>query len=419
MNWTDLKRESGLILTKKSVVFLLFVAFALSAFSVWTGTQEVEKQRETISRLIDADRIDRAEVLEQKTGYGSVAYYAFSLTYDPPSNLAFAGLGSRDSYPWKHRIRALALEGQIYESDTGNPEMAMAGRIDFTFVISILAPLITILLLHDIRAAERASGRYALLVVSARRKFGLWLPRTVSMVSFLSLALLIPFWIGAVWNGALAIHIVLVSLITILHIALWAALCYWFDKKDSSAPHLASALLGLWLVSSFVLPALGSVAIERMFTGPQGGEILMTQREAVNGAWELPFETTMDAFTARHPEWKPYTKMDSLWDWKWYYAFQQTGDQAAEPLSLAYREVAKQKYEAASWLSVLSPASWVSRSVTRLAETDPVAAWHYEQQVRDYHESLRKYFYPYLFKATAFDRSELSKMPVFAPEKSN
>ena len=34
----------------------------------------------------------------------------------------------------KHRIRALALEGQIYERDTGNPVLALTGRFDFAFL---------------------------------------------------------------------------------------------------------------------------------------------------------------------------------------------------------------------------------------------------------------------------------------------
>ena len=46
-------------------------------------------------------------------------------------------------------IKMLVLEGQIYESDAQNAELAQAGKIDFAFVISILAPLIVILLLHD------------------------------------------------------------------------------------------------------------------------------------------------------------------------------------------------------------------------------------------------------------------------------
>ena len=67
----------------------------------------------------------------------------------PPSALAFAARGVRDDLPWKHRIRMLALEGQIYETDAGNPELSRIGKLDFAFVAAFLLPLLLILLLHD------------------------------------------------------------------------------------------------------------------------------------------------------------------------------------------------------------------------------------------------------------------------------
>ena len=51
------------------------------------------------------------------------------------------------------------LEGQIYENDTTNPELAYLGHLDFAFVIAILTPLFLIMLLYDLRAVERTAGR--------------------------------------------------------------------------------------------------------------------------------------------------------------------------------------------------------------------------------------------------------------------
>ena len=54
----------------------------------------------------------------------------------------------------------LALEGQIYEADTGNPELSRLGRLDFALWIAFLLPLVTILLPHDLEGRERREGRY-------------------------------------------------------------------------------------------------------------------------------------------------------------------------------------------------------------------------------------------------------------------
>jgi ABC-2 type transport system permease protein len=413
MNYSDIRREARFILSKKSAVLLLIVIFLLSAFAVWTGTEEVTQQRETIERLIKADEADRADVFAKKSDYGTVGYYAFNLTYDEPSNLAFAALGSRDSLPWKHRVRALALEAQIYQSDTGNPEMALAGRIDFNFIISILAPLLVILLLHDLKASERSSRRYDLLSVTAHHASALWKTRVLVTILLISVALLVPFWIGGVINSSSVTLMLGVSALAIAHVTLWGLICYWFSKKNASAPRLASILLGLWFVCTFIIPAAANVVINRYITGPQGGEILITHREAVNDAWEIPLQDTMDEFVATHPQWRDYTEIDGLFEWKWYFAFHQVGDQRVADLAQAYQDTSEKKYSVAGWTSWLSPSTFISRTMTRLAETDSIAAWEYEQEVRDYHASLRKFFYPYLFTSPEFDRSNLKKMPKF------
>ena len=87
-----------------------------------------------------------------------------------------------------------------------------------------------------------------------------------------------------------------------------------------------------------IVPAAIKTSVETAVPLPDGGDILLTQREAVNDAWDLPKSATMDPFVERHPEWADYTEISQSFEWKWYYAFQQVGDQTVEPLSLAYRE---------------------------------------------------------------------------------
>ena len=135
-------REWRFMLRQRYVLILLLCSFLVSGFAVFTGLAEVAQQQQTIERLKLADVRDRLEAQAKYNDPGSLAYYSFHLTYSEPSSLAFAALGERDVYPWKHRVRMLALEGQIYESDSQNAELAQAGKIDFVFVISALAPFL-------------------------------------------------------------------------------------------------------------------------------------------------------------------------------------------------------------------------------------------------------------------------------------
>ena len=49
-----------------------------------------------------------------------------------------------------------------------------------------------------------------------------------------------------------------------------------------------------------VFPSISRPIIENLVSIPSGADIQMTQREAVNDAWDLPKEATMDAFVGRH-----------------------------------------------------------------------------------------------------------------------
>jgi len=141
------------------------------------------------------DRVERELALDAQSDWGSAAYYTFHLTYDPPSDFAFAAFGERDVSPWKHRIRMLALEGQIYETDADNPDFALIGRFDYSFVAALLTPLLIILLLYDLRSGERAAGRLNLIETSAGQAKHVWLMRSALRLSGLYIALLTPLWV--------------------------------------------------------------------------------------------------------------------------------------------------------------------------------------------------------------------------------
>ncbi|WP_338364511.1 DUF3526 domain-containing protein [uncultured Pseudoalteromonas sp.] len=414
---TQLSREWGFLLRQKYLVVLLLCSFVLSAFAIYSGLSEVNAQQQTIERLKVADQSDRAKVQNKQTDPGMLAYYSFHLTYSQPSNLAFAALGERDIFPWKHRINLLALEGQIYESDAQNAELAQAGKIDFVFVISALAPLVIILLFHDLFANERTSGRHDLLVTTAKSYFALWGARITVRFIAVMVCLMLPFLVGAFIAGATALDIVYVSLLCIAYLGFWTALSVWWGKRASSAPRVASSLIGVWVLFAFIIPILGDLAINKSVYSPKGGDIMLTQREAVNDAWDLPKSATMEPFIELYPALAPYTRMSSEFEWKWYYAFQQMGDVKAAKLSKAYRDAAEKKYDLAGVVSWFSPPLLLQRSLTRAANTDSIAAYAYEQQIRDYHQQLREFYYPWLFYKGDPTKTALENMPRFDTPK--
>ena len=414
MSWSaTLSREAAFLVRDRALAAWVVLVLVLASISVAGGLLEVTEQRQTIARLLASDREDRQDALAKQSDWGSAAYYSFHLTYSPPQAFAFAALGNRDREPWKHRVRMLALEGQIYERDAGNPALALTGRFDYAFFAAFVLPLVIIVLLHDLIASERSAGRHALLVSTTGKSVELWGARALLRGGAVFAAAAIPLAIGALISGTPFAITAGAVLSLLAYVVFWSAVSLWVASWERPAAVLLAVLFGVWVLLAVVVPAGGRLAIDRLIPVPSGADILLTQREAVNDAWDLPKENTMSAFVERHPEWADFVAMEAPFEWKWYYAFQQVGDQKAEALSAGYRDGRLTRDRFAAGLALLTPPALLERTLQRLANTDLQAQLAYETKVRAFHADLRSYYYPKLFRGEAFDSNALKAMPEY------
>lgn len=408
-------REAGLMARDRAVLVWMIAVLCLSSLAVWSGHAEVRQQKATIERLLAADLQDRTEQLSKQADWGGAAYYSFHLAHDPPSDFAFAAMGQRDHAPWKHRVRMLALEGQIHERDAANPVLALVGRFDFAFLAAFVLPLVLIALLHDLQAGERLAGRHDLLVATAAQAGALWWSRALLRAGGVLLCTIVPLLAAGAVSGASVQVLLAACALVVASTLFWTLLCSWLASWRRSAPVILCALLGVWILLSVIVPAGGRMAIDQTVPLPSGADIIMTQREAVNDGWDLPKEATMQAFLEQHPEWAPFAAIEAPFEWKWYYAFQQVGDQTTRPVSGAYTAGRMERDRLAGILALLAPPALLERSLQRLAGSDLRAALEHEAQVRAFHAKLRDYYYPKLFRGEPFDPEALAQLPVFSP----
>jgi ABC-2 type transport system permease protein len=409
-----LRREAFLLARDRAVWAWWAVVLLLAVAAVASGLHEVAQQRATLARLLAADQADRESVQQRQKDWGGAAYYTFHLTADAPSDFAFAALGRRDDVAWKHRIRMLALEGQIHERDAGHPVLALVGRFDWAFLAAFVLPLVLIVLLHDLRAGERVAGRHDLLEATAAQPAALWRWRALLRVAGVFAAVALPLLAGGVMAGTAAATLAAALAALAGYLAFWALLGGALARWRRPGEVILAALVGLWLLLAVLLPAALRLGIDRAVPLPAGAEIVLTQREAVNDAWDLPKAATMDAFVARHPEWAAHAAVERPFEWKWYFAFQQVGDQQAEALSAAYTEGRRARDRWAARLAWLAPPVWLERTLQQLARTDMGAALAYEARVRAFHAELRRFYYPRLFRGEPFDAAALAGLPRFA-----
>jgi ABC-2 type transport system permease protein len=410
------RHELRLFLRQRVALPALLLMALLAAASVWAGLGEINRQNDAIARIQPQQAEDVAAItkwVSKEGDAGSAAYYTFHATWDAPSPLAFAAIGQRDVAPYILRVRALGLEGQLYESENYNAELALPGRFDWAFVLTYLAPLFLIVLLHDLKSGEREAGRIGMLAAMARHQQALWRRRILLRAVLLLAALGMPFCIGAIISGASAMMIAAVLLITIAYLFFWTLVAVLIARWQFSSVANAAALATIWLILTLIFPAIAHLAINSAIPVGQGVELTLAQREKVHGAWDRPKDETMQAFFKAHPEWKDTAPVKGGFHWKWYYAFQHVGDLSVADQARAYRNGLEARDRSTARIGIVLPAVAVQTLIHRLAKTDLTAQLAYQDSIRAFHERLRRFYYPYLFNETSFRERDFAKSPAW------
>jgi len=410
----DWRREAALWLRSTSAVASVALLAALATVAVALGLGEVARQHAAIERVLDLQASEEAAIAGFAEDAGSAAYYTAHATWDSPSPLAFAALGQRDAAPWVLRVRALALEGQLYESDAQNPELALPGRFDLAFVLVYLAPLVLVALLHDLKSAEREAGRLGLLLSMPGATRRLWVARAGVRAIAVLLALAVPFGFGAALAGAGLLETLGGLGVMVGTVAFWTLLAVLIALRGRRSAVNAAILCAAWFALVLVGPAAGHLAVNAAVPIPSGAELARENREAVHGAWDRPRAETMARFVSSHPEWAPYAAIDRPFHWKWYFAFQQLGDEHVAERSRAYRDGIERRERLAGAIGWVLPPIGLQRALHRLARTDVAAQLEYQERIRAFHAELRAFYWPYVFREQPFGPADFARTPRFA-----
>lgn len=408
--------EARLLLRQRLAMIAVGLLAMLTVAALVAGMAEVARQRAAIAAIPAAQAEDIGAIaawVDKEKDAGSAAYYSFHPTWDAPSPLAFAALGMRDVSPYILRVRALGLEAQIYDGDTVNPELALPGRFDFAFVLVFLAPLFVIALCHDLTSGEREAGRWHTLAALPHGGAALWRRRTLLRLALLWAVIGMPFAVAAAISGVIVGAILVILLVVAAYLLFWIGLSALIGRLRWSSVANAASLAALWLVLVLVLPALGHIVINRAIPVNQGAEIALAQREAVNHAWDIPREDTMQAFYARHPQWADSAPLGTAFHYKWYFAFHQIGDESVAGKVRTYRQGLESRDHAARSLGWVLPSVGLQALLTRMARTDLTAQLAYRDQIRDYHRRLRGFYYGYMFRDRPFGKADFDRAPRF------
>ena len=240
-------------------------------------------------------------------------------------------------------------------------------------------------------ARRRALLRYALLfsALAAPVVVGLALSRTAPGAALMVLAVIASY------------------------LAFWVGLSLRVARRGWRSVANATALMGAWVLLTLVLPALANVALTRALPVHQGVDLMLAQRQAVHGAWEVPREETMRKFLASHPQFKDSAALPAGFHWKWYFAFHQLGDDSVAQQVAEYRAGLLARQEWTHRLGWLLPGVGAQSVLHRAADTDLQAQLAYQDRTAAFHAEVRHFLYPYLFNERRFGTEDFAKLPLF------
>ncbi len=412
---TSLMREAWLLARSRSAMLALLLLVICASASVALGLASVARDRAAIDRMLAGQGVEEVALAAFVEDAGSGAYYGFQPTWDPPSDLAFAALGSRDIAPALLRVRALALEGQIYENEAANPELALPGRFDLAFVAVYIAPLVLIALLHDLWSGEREAGRYHALAALPHARKRLWTSRVAVRLAGVLIALLLPFAVGALLAGTALPRALGFAGLVVLVCLFWTGIVLLVARRGVRSAVNAAALAAIWFALTLVAPAGANLAINAAVAVPDGAALARENREYVHAGWDRPRDQTMRDFLKVYPQHEPGSAIPPTFHWKWYFAFQHLGDLHVTAQSRAYRDGIARRAEMAGIAGWLLPPAGLAQAMSAMAGTDVAAQLDYQTRIRAYHRRLREFYYDYLFSEKPFGPEELARVPRYDP----
>ncbi len=392
-------------LRSQAVIASLVIIILLGVISIGIGHQYISKKQAAIKQVKEHQQNHIARNVEfHKDDLGLLLYYVKFAFIHNSTPLAALSIGQSDVNPNVQRITIKNLEGQKYDTDLVNPMNAQSGNLDLSFILIYLIPLLIIVFTFNLLSEETETGTWRLVSVQSPSKLRYLLVKLSVRVLLICLVLGILFSVAKI---ALAIpfdsNFMMMILLSFLYVAFWFALCFFmisFKKKSSVN---ALLLLSVWLVLLILLPAGINAYVSNKYPVPEALSTMISQRDGYHTKWDTDKRETIQKFYDHYPQFKEYGYPTEGFNWLWYYAMQQMGDDESVNDTKALRlKIRKRENASKKWSSLL-PNMHLQLAFNDLSGTSLAQHQLFLDATGGFHEELRMFFYPKIFSGASGD----------------
>jgi ABC-2 type transport system permease protein len=410
---TFLKLELKNFWSGKTVLVAVLCLLLASGYAMFYGKNTIDKQNAIIAEIPSFQAEHFKKQLElNKDDFGNALYYLQHSTVHQPSTWATFSIGQRDVNPYNIKVKMLTLEGQIYDSEMSNPTNLLYGNFDLAFVIVFLLPLLIIAFCHNLISADQENGIWNLLSsqpVSTAKIIGWRL--LIRFVIILILAFSVIATSCFYQSSAFDIRFIYALLITFSYLTFWFALTAFVISFQKSSTVNALSLLGVWIFLTILAPALLNLVISTALPVSESFEVTVKQREGYHNKWDKSKAETMQKFYEIYPEYKSFPIPEDKFSWGWYYAMNFMGDIEAANSTEKYIEKLQKRDKLTNQVALFLPTINTQLSYNSLAKNDLQSHLEYLESVRNYHQNIREFYYPSIFRNSKVVEIDWTKIP--------
>jgi ABC-2 type transport system permease protein len=344
---------------------------------------------------------------------GLLLYYLkFSLVNNTlPINAL--SIGQRDVNPSIQSLTIRGLEAQKYDADLNNPTNLLLGNIDFSFVLIFLFPLLIIAFTYNIISEEKESGTWRIVLIQSRSPF-LFILQLFSVRLLVVLLVLVVTLFAAVIFLQIPLDAVFWAyLITsILYVLCWFGVCFWVTSLHKSSNFNAVLLLSIWIFLIIILPASINNYLVNKYPTPEALETTLKQRKGYHEKWDMDKQATVDKFYKHYPQYSKFKMPEGDFNWLWYYAMQQMGDDESMKQSTELREKLQKRNEISANIAQFIPTIHLQIQLNELAKSGLQNQLLFLDEMNKFHERNRLYFYPKIFSESPVNAENWDKFKV-------
>lgn len=398
-------------LRSRSVIAALVLFLVMGIISIIIGKQFLENQDKAVSSVTHFQK----EHIERNAGYikdefGSLMYYLRFAYINKPDRIAALAIGQRDVNSSIQSLTIRGLEGQRYDTDLYNPYNLLTGNLDLSFIIIFLLPLLIIAFNFNVLSQEKEGGTWPMINVQSKYPLGFILRklsiRFLVVAALLALLLLLAKWIIAI---PLDERFLAFSITSLLYTLVWFAVSFLVIALKRNTSASALLLLSAWVLFCLLIPALTNNYITSKYTVPEAYSTMLKQRDGYHTKWDVNQDSSIQKFTRHYPQYSSFTWNKPSFNYMWYYAMQQLGDDEAREDSKAMYSKLQQRQAVSEKAGFLFPPMHTQLQLTHIAGSGMEQHLIFLDSTARFHENLRHYFYPKIFGSSAVAGEDWTK----------